>query len=146
MADQHDDPPIKRIPLRDLYSEPGADDLLESPAMQPYMHYALAMIQQLDLGPAKQVIAALPLEERYVWRVASDLKWAFADMETLNVEVDRQTILPEDRKRIIELLKHRPLQFCLFLSALFGEKQMEALMVSAIKNARIAAAQSGEQR
>src|SRR5258708_36350306 len=84
----------------------------------------------------------LPLEERYVWRVASALKWAFADLETLNVEVDRETILKEDRKRLIELLKHRPLQFCLFLSALFGEKQMEALMVSAVRNARMVAAQS----
>ena len=106
------------------------------------MNYALAMMQQLDLGPAKQEIAALPLEDRYVWRVASALKWAFADMETLNVEVDRETILPEDRKRVVELLKHRPLQFCLFLSALFGQKQMEMLMVSAIKNARAVAAQS----
>lgn len=57
--------------------------------------------------------------------VASALKWAFADLETLNAEADRQTLSPEDRKRLIELLKHRPLQFCLFLNALFGEKQME---------------------
>lgn len=79
------------------------------------------------------------------WRVASALKWAFADMETLNVEVDRETILKEDRPRLIELLKHRPLQLCLFLSALFGEKQMEILMTSAIRNARAVAAQSGGQ-
>ncbi len=28
------------------------------------MNFALAMMQQLDLGPAKKEIAALPLEER----------------------------------------------------------------------------------
>jgi len=145
MTDQHDDSPVKRIPLKDLHTEAGADDLLESPAMQPYMNFAMAMMQELDLGPAKKEIAALPLEDRYVWRVASALKWAFADLETLNVEVDRETILPEDRKRLIELLSHRPLQFCLFLSALFGEKQMEILMISAIRNARAVAAQSGER-
>ena len=41
-----------------------------------------------------------------------------------------------------DLLKQRPLQFCLFLSALFGEKEMELLMISAIRNARAVAAQS----
>jgi hypothetical protein len=74
--------------------------------------------------------------------VASALKWAFADLETLSVEADRQTLSPEDRKQLVELLKHRPLQFCLFLSALFGQKQMELLMLSAIKNSRAIAAQS----
>ena len=128
--------------MKDLKTEPGADDLAESPAMRPYVNFAIATMQQHDLGPAKQEIAALPLEERYVWRVASALKWAFADLETLNVEVDRETILKEDRKRLIELLRHRPLQFCLFLSALFGEKQMQALMVSAIQTAKAVGAQS----
>jgi hypothetical protein len=66
-----------------------------------------------------------------------------ADLETLSVEADRQTPSAEDRERLIELLQHRPLQFCLFLSALFGQKQMELLMLSAIKNARMVAAQSG---
>jgi hypothetical protein len=37
---------------------------------------------------------------------------------------------------------HRPVQFCIFLSALFGEKQMELLMISAIKDARAVAAHS----
>ena len=43
---------------------------------------------------------------------------------------------PKDRQRLIELLNNRPLRFCLFLSALFGEKQMEILMTSAIRTAR----------
>jgi hypothetical protein len=142
MSNQHNDPPVKRIPLKDLNIEPGADALVESPAMRPYVKFALAMMQEQDLGPAKQEIAALPLEERYVWRVASALKWAFADLETLNVEVDRETIRSEDRQRLIELLKNRPLQFCLFLSALFGEKQMELMMISALRNVRAVAVQS----
>jgi hypothetical protein len=68
------------------------------------------------------------------------LKWAFVDFETLNVEVDRQALSQEDRLRLIEVLKHRPLQFCLFLSALLGQEQMELLMISAIKNTRVIAA------
>jgi hypothetical protein len=135
------DPSTGQIPLRDLKTQPGSEDLLESPAMEPYLNLALAMMQHQDVGPATEEIAALPLENRYVWRVASALKWAFADFETLNVEVDRQTLSAEDRPRLLELLKHRPLQFCLFLSTLFGEKQMELLMISAIRNARAVGAQ-----
>ncbi len=39
---------------------------------------------------------ALPLEKRYAWRVASALKWAFADFENLNVVADRRTLSQED--------------------------------------------------
>lgn len=110
------------------------------------MDLAIAVMGGKDTRPAIEKLTALPLEERYVWRVASALKWAFADLETLSVEADRQTLSAEDRERLVELLQHRPLQFCLFLSALFGQKQMEMLMVSAIKNARMVAAQaSGSQ-
>lgn len=134
--------PIKRIPIRDLKVEAEAEELLESAAMEPYMDLAIALMSGRDTSPAIEKIAELPLEERYVWRVASALKWAFADLETLNIEADRKTISPEDQTRLEELLQHRPLQFCLFLSALFGQKQMEMLMISAIKNARMVAAQS----
>ena len=142
MSDQHNGPPIKRIPLKDLNVEPEAEALLESAAMEPYMNLAIAVMGGKDTRPAIEKLAELPLEERYVWRVASALKWAFADLETLNIEADRKTISPGDQTRLEELLKHRPLQFCMFLSALFGEKQMEMLMISAIKSARMVAAQS----
>jgi hypothetical protein len=104
------------------------------------------MMQGQDLAPAVEELAALPLEKRYVWRITSALKWAFADLDTINVAADRQTLSPEDRKRLPELFKHRPLQFCLFLSALVGQKQMELLMISAIRNARAIAAQSERQK
>jgi hypothetical protein len=68
------------IPIKDLISEDGAHELATSPDTQPYL----------------DEIAALPLEKRYVWRVASALKWAFADLETVSVAVDRQTLSQED--------------------------------------------------
>ena len=106
----------------------------------------MAVMGDKDTGPAIEALAALPLEERYVWRVASALKWAFADLETLSVEADRQTMSKQDLERLVELLNHRPLQLCLFLSELFGQKQMELMMVSAIRNARMVAERSeGEQ-
>jgi hypothetical protein len=143
MGENNSDDSTKQIPLRDLKMEPEAEELLESAAMEPYMNLAVAMMGGKDTGPAIEELAALPLEKRYVWRVASALKWAFADFDTVTVEADRQTISPEDRKQLVDLLKHRPLQFCMFLSALFGQKQMELLMLSAIKNSRAIAAQSG---
>ena len=138
MSSEEDISSMQRKAINDLKVESGAEDLLDSPEMQPYMNLMLATIQGQDTGPALAELAALPLEKRYVWRVASALKWAFADSETMNVEADRKTMSTEDRQRLIELLKHRPLQFCLFLSALFGQKEMELLMISAIRNARVA--------
>ena len=145
MSDEPEDLPTKWMPISDLKVEPLADDLLDSPAMQPYMNLALAMMQQKDIGPAMAEIAALPLEKRYVWRVASALQWAFADMDTLTVEADRQTLSLEDRRRLLEMVRNRPLQFCLFLSTLFGQKAMEVLMLSAIKTSRAVAAHQGGQ-
>jgi hypothetical protein len=141
-VDKNDDPSTKHVPIRELHSEPGAEDLLDSPEMEPYMNLMLAEMQGKDTAPALAELAALPLEKRYVWRVASALKWAFADSETMNVEADRKTLSIEDRSRLLDLLQHRPLQFCLFLSALIGQKEMEVLMISALKNARVIAAYS----
>jgi hypothetical protein len=134
------------VPLSDLKIEAGAEELLESAAMEPYLNLAIAMMSRKDPGPAIEELVAMPLQKRYVWRVASALKWAFADFDTVTVEADRQTISPEDRKELVDLLKHRPLQFCLFLSALFGQKQMELLILSALKNSRAIAerTESGE--
>ena len=58
-------------------------------------------------------------------------------METMNVKADRETLSPEDHQRLLELLNHRPLQFCLFLSALLGQQEMEAVMITAVKQSRL---------
>ena len=111
--------------------------------MEPYLNLMMATMQGQDTGPATEELAQLPLEKRYTWRVVSALKWAFTDLETMNIEADFRTLSGVDLQRLLELLKHRPLQFCLFLSALLGEKEMEVLMVSAIRQVRQLAAQSG---
>src|ERR1041385_4807221 len=108
MNDEGPDPLGKQIPLNDLKTEPGAEDLVESEAMRPYLDLAMALAQQKGLRPALEKIASLPLEERYVWRVSSALKWAFADLETMNVVADRRTLSVEDRRQIADLLKLRP--------------------------------------
>ena len=64
--------------------------------------------------------------------MASALKWAFADCETDNVTADRETMTPEDFRKVMELLNLRPMQFCLFLSALVGPETMQRMMLEAI--------------
>lgn len=70
----------------------------------------------------------MPLEKRYVWRVASALKWGFADFDDWSVAVDRKTLKPEDFAKVMQLLRLRPIQFCMFLKALVGAEEMERLM------------------
>jgi hypothetical protein len=73
MDEKDGDNSTKRVPIRDLKMEPEAEELLESAAMEPYMNLAVAMMGGKDTGPAIEELAALPLEKRYVWRVASAL-------------------------------------------------------------------------
>jgi hypothetical protein len=125
----------KNIPIRELRAEDGAEELLSSPAMEAYMQLALAEVQGHDLQPALKEIAALPLEQRYTWRVASALKWDFADFDSINVAADKATLSTEDGQRLKELLKTRPIQFCLFLATLYGPEQMQAIMQAALEQA-----------
>jgi hypothetical protein len=104
--------------------------------MEPYLNFALALMQGNDPTPELEAIRQLPVERRYVWRIASSLKWGFADFDNLGVGADRQTLSPEDFAKVVELLKLRPMQFCLFLSALLGPEEMQRMMVEAIKVAR----------
>jgi len=87
---------IQRVPIKAIVSEDGAHELVTSPDMQPYLRLIKAGLQDKDTTPHFEEIAALPLEKRYIWRVASALKWAFADLETDNVVWIRQTLSPDD--------------------------------------------------
>jgi hypothetical protein len=104
--------------------------------MKPYLNFAAALMQGHDPEPELEAIRQLPLEERYVWRVASTLRWAFADLDDLSVSADKETLTPEDFAKVRDLLKLRPIQFCLFLKALVGAEEMERVMVQAINGAK----------
>jgi len=126
----------KSIPIKNLVSEDGAHELATSPDMQLYLRLMKAGLQDHDTTPIMAEIAQLPLEKRYVWRVASALKWAFADFDDVNVTVDRETLSAEDLGKVVELLKLRPIQLCLFLKALIGSDGMERLMTEGIAIAK----------
>jgi hypothetical protein len=116
------------VEVDSIMMEDGAKDLMSAPEMQPYLRYIEAAMLEKDISPTMREIAELPLEKRYVWRVASALKWGFADFEDWNVVVDRRTLKPEDAEKVLRLLRFRPIQFCMFLKALVGAEEMERLM------------------
>jgi hypothetical protein len=123
---------IKRMPIKDLRQEDGADELATSEAMEPYLEFATAVMLDADPTPELETIRQLPLEQRYVWRIASALKWGFADFDDLGVEADKKTLTPEDFAKVLDLVKLRPIQFCMFWKALVGAEKMQRVMVQAI--------------
>jgi hypothetical protein len=131
-----DDDNIERIPISQLHQEVGAHELATSPDMEPYLDFIKAVMQDADPTQELEAIRKLPLEKRYVWRVASALKWGFADFDDLGVDADKRTLTPEDFAKVMDLLKFRPMQFCLFLKTLVGAEEMQRLMVQAIAVAK----------
>lgn len=131
-----DDKPIKRIPINEIRQEDGARELAESADMEPYLRLIVAEMRNADPTAELETLRQLPLEDRYVWRIASALKWGFADFDSVNVDLDRQTLTPEDLAKVTDLLKLRPLQFCVFLKALVGPEQMQKIMAQAIGMAK----------
>ena len=132
MADDN----IERIPIKNLISEDGAHELATSPDMKPYLEFIKAVVQDHDPSPELEVIRRLPLEKRYIWRVASALKWGLADCDDLSVKADKQTLTPEDFAKVMELLKLRPMQFAIVLKALVGAEEMQRMMVEAVRVAK----------
>ena len=127
-----DDDEIHQIPIKNLISEDGAHELAKSPDMKPYLEFIKAVIQDHDPAPELDAIRRLPLERRYVWRVASALKWGLADCESLSVQADKQTLTPVDFAQVMQLLKFRPMQLALVLKVLVGAEEMQRMMIEAI--------------
>ena len=136
---------ISRLPISEIQFEEGAQELIRSEKMKPYLALLKAQIGGQDTEPFLTTLAALPLEERYVWRVISAMKWAFCDLETESAIADFRTLSEEDRVRVAEPLTLRATQFCLFVSALLGEDATERIMQHALRMAKESSAPaSGE--
>jgi hypothetical protein len=136
---------INSLPISEVHSEDGAQELVRSEKMKPYLAILKAKIAGQDTGPYLEALAAWPLEQRYVWRVISALKWAFCDLETENAIADFRTLSEEDRVKVTEPLTLRATQFCLFVSALLGEDATERIMQHALRMAKESSAPaSGE--
>ena len=123
--------PIDQIKMDDL-----ARDLIAS--RPEYVQYIMARMQGQSGENELEKIRALPLEKRYTWRIASALRWAFADFESMNITVDLDTLCQENRKRLVTLahMPVRAIQFCGYAKSLIGYEAMEQLMADAIKAAK----------
>jgi hypothetical protein len=136
---------IRNLPISEIHSEDGAQDLVRSERMKPYLAILKAQIAGQNTEPHFAALAALPLEARYVWRVISALKWAFCDLETESAIADFRTLSEEDRVRVAEPLTLRATQFCLFVNALLGDDATERIVQHAIQCAKESSTQdSGE--
>ena len=106
--------------------------------MRPYLALQKASIEKDNAGVLKAVadLKNLKVEDRYLWRVASALKWAFADFDSASVGADMATIeTDDDRKRLSELFAMRPTQFCLLMKAILGKERMRAVMTGTVEYA-----------
>ena len=132
MADER----ISRVPISEIHSEDGAQELVRSEKMKPYLALLKAQMSGQDTEPYLVALAALPLEERYVWRVVSALKWAFCDLDTESAIVDLHTLSEADLKKVVEPLPLRAIQLCMFVNALIGEDATERIMQHALRCAK----------
>jgi hypothetical protein len=122
----------KMVPLADIRTEPGSDELVNSESMKPYLEVLKAEMSGRDTGPALAALAALPLEQRYVWRVISALKWGLCDLDTASVAADVETLSEQELKTVAEPLTLRAMQFSLFTKALVGETAAREIMLRAL--------------
>ena len=122
----------KMIPIGDLRTEPGSEELAGSASMKPYLEVLKAATGGQDTNPALDALAALPLEQRYVWRVVSALKWGLCDLDTESVAADIATLSEQDLKSVAEPLELRAMQFSLFVKALVGETEAREIMLRAL--------------
>jgi hypothetical protein len=127
---------ISRVPVSELHSEDGAKELVCSEKMKPYLAILKAQMSGQDTEPYLAALAALPLEERYVWRVVSALKWAFCDLDTESAIADLHTLSEADLKKVVEPLSLRAIQFCMFVNALIGGEATERIMQHALRCAK----------
>ena len=113
---------IRWMNTKDLQTDPVADELANSEAMQPYMNYVSAALKNdaHAVDGALALIKNLPVEKRYVWRVVSMLKWALADFDSSTVKLDLPHISEARRSEILQELQLRYYQLGMLVSVLKG--------------------------
>ena len=126
---------IRNVPIKDIKTETGSEALVQSEKMKPYLALLRAQMRGEDTQPHLAALAALPLEDRYVWRVISALKWAFCDFDSQSARADLYTLSESDLETVAEPLAIRAIQFCLFVQALVGQGAMEKIMQQALRYA-----------
>ena len=111
---------IRTMKVRDLKVDPLAEDLARSAAMRPYMNYYEAVVKNDHQGAedAAQQIKHLPLEQRYIWRIMSALKWGLSDFDFKTVKLDLPHLSDEERHEMVQDLEVNLIQLRTMLDAL----------------------------
>lgn len=126
----------KPISIANIKVEDGAQELVRSQKMRPYLALLEAQMSGQDTAPFVAALATMPLEDRYVWRVMSALKWAFCDLETESVIADLRTLSEEDTEKVMDRLRLRTLQFCIFVCTMLGQNAGEQLILQELRSAK----------
>jgi hypothetical protein len=114
---------MRNVPLRGIKVDPLAHELATSEGTRPYLDCLIEAYRNNAVGleAALEVIGDLPLEKRYVWRVFSALKWAFADFEDEYVALDLPHIPELTRSEMTKELERRLLQLRMLLETFHSE-------------------------
>lgn len=126
---------IQQIDPRKIKTDPVADELAESIQMKPYVDFFEAAMNRQDVEPMLRRVADLQLNERYVWRVASALDWAFADCDSETARLDWTVMSEEERAEVSDMLRFRVTQIALFIKALYGSDELRRRFEEALDNA-----------
>jgi hypothetical protein len=129
-------PKSKVIPIANCNVEDKAQEVVRPDGMRPYDALLDAQMWGEDTSAFVSAIRALPLEERYVWRIMSALEWAFCDFNTNLVNIDLRTLRGEKRAELNEDLQVRTLQFLVFVCNMLGEVAGEREILQALDRAK----------
>jgi hypothetical protein len=124
------------MPVKDIIVEDGAMEVATLPSMEPYLAYIQAKMTGVGREEAAKAIADLPLEKRYIWRIASSLKRAFVDFDKSSLRADLSTMNAEDFDTVVGLIERRPVQFAMLLRTILGANEMERVHLEAIDVAK----------
>lgn len=122
--------------LEQIVRDNSSGELFNLPAMRPYDKYIEALMKNQSEDAALARIAELPLESRYLWRILSALKWAFADFDSVAVMADRDTLPTEDIMAMRAALELQATQFCILLGVIGAAQSLEKQLRSELKMVR----------
>jgi hypothetical protein len=117
--------------LDKIKPEEGTEELRTLESMIPYHEVIAATMQAQVEGTVESkrdydlkchhMRENIPLEQRYIYRMASALKYAFGDFDTMCLDIDHMTLSKEDWEKALAMFNLREIQMALMMLHLFGQ-------------------------
>jgi hypothetical protein len=86
----------------------------------------------------KKTDQKVPLERRLCWRVFSALRWSVSGKGKDDLREELAALSQEDLGQVLSLFHRVPMQFCQFVTLLWGAEAMERMMLDGIRHAKMA--------